>query len=154
MANHALPAYLPCTPVLDQRTRSHYPQMRMCCYHDLGEVNELLRIEMTNPWSNLLFRNVTVAFLATDPNLSGKDEHSAMTFIPTKNIGFGDIAPASLGKEPPTVVRNILLLGAGETVCQFYAGVCFEVLSPGQSDSRNGYMLFRSGYLPKVLFRQ
>lgn len=35
MVNHALPSYLHSRP--NQRTPSHYPQMRMCCYHAVGQ---------------------------------------------------------------------------------------------------------------------
>lgn len=141
----------PCESAQRSSASPYWPQVRMQRYYSSHKLDEVLRIEILNPWPDYILRHVRIAFLTALPNAYLGNGRHVVTFHPAHAVDFGDIAfIAPHLHKTRGVMRDIVLvetqaLAEGR---QFFAGVCFDAFAVKKHNTVHyGYVLYRSGLL-------
>jgi hypothetical protein len=109
---------------------------------------EQLRLAVSNPWANLILRDVKIAFLAVTPNVLLSNGRPPVTLGKDHNIDCGDIIYA--GENAQGTVRYIPLLDEQwlPEGRQFHVGISFNACQRKNHQSQySGYVLLKSGLL-------
>lgn len=143
----------PCTPCepAHSAAAAYWPAVLMQRCQLANTQDEFLRVEIRNPWPNLVLRHVKIAFLTTMPNPFVSHGRHAVTFNPAHGIEFGDIVYTNPHEaDSMGAIRDIILLETQplEEGRQFYAGICFDACTARTDRLEHyGYVLFKSGLL-------
>jgi hypothetical protein len=104
--------------------------------HDCMETEDLetLCITAWNPYTNVIFRDVTIEFAVVDPNDVLPSGDQAIQIVPDRKICFGDLDACELKGDETRVTREVTLTtnGAKEGHYNIYIGACFSVEIPDQ----------------------
>lgn len=140
----------PCESSKRSPASVYWPQVRMQ-RHCAKKLDDILSIEILNPWPDYILRHVRITFLTALPNAYLGNGRHVVTFSPAHAIEFGDIAYIQPQKTIEYgIIRDIIIvetqvLAAGR---QFFAGICFDACALNNHCTEHyGYVLYRSGLL-------
>lgn len=104
--------------------------------HDCLETDdtETFCITAWNPYTNVIFRNVTIQFAVVDPNDKLPNGEQAITIVPDRDICFGDLPACEIKGDDTRITREVTLTtcAAKEGHYNIYIGACFSVEIPDQ----------------------
>ena len=105
--------------------------------HDCMETDdtETLCITVWNPYTNVIFRDVTIEFAVVNPNATLPNGSQAITIVPDRKVCFGDLWACEKKGGEERVTREVTLTscGAKEGHYNIYIGACFSVEIPNQA---------------------